>query len=177
MYTDISIIINDNIYFPSKSVSKLYVYYFAVAQFIFNGMLKSIARKVNITSLKVYFCSMKILTALALIIFLPILSSAQTSAEVRVDSDFTIDKEISILMNELELKNDQKLAIAMLLLKYASEFDLTEFDDASKAKQYNIARKSIRQMDKDLKGILDKGQYKTYKKSKRKIKRDIRKKK
>ena len=76
-------------------------------------------------------------------------------------------------MNELELNNDQKLYIGMLILKYSLEFDFKEFEDASKVKQYSMAKSKIKELDKELKVILTKQQFKTYKRHKRELKKEL----
>ena len=99
--------------------------------------------------------------------------SAQSGSKTHVNTDINIDKEISDLMNELELNNDQKLYIGMLILKYSLEFDFKEFEDASKVKQYSMAKSKIKELDKELKVILTKQQFKTYKRHKRELKKEL----
>ena len=96
-------------------------------------------------------------------------------SEIHLSGNSRIDQEISLLLNELELKDEQKIVIAILLLKYVAEFDQEEFEDATTLKQLSIAQQAIKKMDKDFKVILDKRQFKVYKKHKKAIKKEIKK--
>jgi len=98
---------------------------------------------------------------------------AQADSEIHVNGSSNLDREFSSLMNDLELRTDQKLVLGILILKYAAEFNFSEFEDATKAKQYTMARSTIKDLDKDLKEVLDKQQYKVYKKHRKRIKKEL----
>jgi len=111
---------------------------------------------------------------LALVLIAPINELlAQGPSEIHVDGTSNLDKEISSMLNDLELRTDQKLVIGLLMLKYAAEFDFSEFENSSKTKQYTMAKSKIKELDKDLKEVLDKQQYKTYKKHRKLIKKEL----
>ena len=76
-------------------------------------------------------------------------------------------------MNDLDLRTDQKIALGIIVMKYATSFDYSKFEDSSKSKQYAMARSTIKDLDKDMKAILDKKQFKIYKKHKKKIKKEL----
>ena len=98
---------------------------------------------------------------------------AQNKSEIHIDGSSNLDKEISSMLNDLDLRNEQKLVIGILMLKYAAEFDFSEFENSSKAKQYTMAKSKIKEFDKDLKEVLDKQQYKVYKKHRKLIKKEL----
>ena len=93
--------------------------------------------------------------------------------QLSINGNTGIDKEISSLMNELDLSADQKMVLGMLILKYSMEFDYKAFNDGSKTKQYSIIKKKIKQLDKDLKEVLNKDQFKIYKKRKKAIRKQL----
>ena len=119
---------------------------------------------IRITFILAFFISVQILPQQIL---------AQGTSQTHINSDINIDKEISELMNELDLSNDQKLYIGMLILKYSLEFDIKEFEEASKMKQYTLAKAKIKEMEKELKPILSKQQYKIYKKHKKELRKEL----
>ena len=113
-------------------------------------------------------------TLLALVLITPINElRAQNKSEIHVDGSSNLDKEISSMLNDLNLRTDQKLVIGLLMLKYAAEFDFSKFENSSKTKQYTIARSKIKELDKDLKEVLDKQQFKSYKKHRKIIKKEL----
>ncbi len=113
------------------------------------------------------------LFAIFVFLSLSFTANAQFGNSIHVGNDSGLEKEFSELINDLELRNDQKLALGIIVLKYTASFDFNEFEDASKSKQYAMARSTIRDLDKDLKEILDKRQFKVYKKHKKKIKKEL----
>ena len=100
-------------------------------------------------------------------------SYAQPNNKKNANTDLNIDAELSELMNDLKLTDDQGVVIGLLILKYSLEYDYKEFQAASKAKQYTMVKAMIKELDKDLKDVLDKRQYKIYKKKKKEIKKKL----
>ena len=112
---------------------------------------------------------------LLLVITAPVYTAtAQFNNEIHVNG-LSLYKEISDLMNELELNDQQKIVIGLLILKYSLEFDYKKFEDASNTKKYTMAKAKIKELDKELKDVLDKQQFKTYKKRRKAIVKEIRK--
>lgn len=109
-----------------------------------------------------------------LLLILPVSDGfAQSDSEIHIEGSTNLDNEISQLMNDLNLSNDQKIIVGLLVLKYGTSFDYKEFESASKARQYAMAKKTIKEIDKELKDVLDKKQYKIYKKRKKAIKKEL----
>ena len=99
--------------------------------------------------------------------------SFDTSAQSNAGPNVNIDAELSELMNDLKLTDDQGVIIGLLILKYSLEYDYNEYQTASKAKQYTMVKAMVKELDKDLKEVLDKKQYKIYKKKKKEIKKKL----
>ncbi len=115
-----------------------------------------------------------VFTLLALVLITPINElRAQEKSEIHTDGSSNLDKEISSMLNDLDLRTDQKLVIGLLMLKYAAEFDFSEFENSSKTKQYTMAKSKIKELDRDLKEVLDKQQFKVYKKHRKLIKKEL----
>lgn len=98
---------------------------------------------------------------------------AQPQSTISIHSGSGFEKEIASLMNDLNLTGEQKLVIGIVMLKHASSFDYSSFENASKTKQYKLAKKAINSLDKDLKEILDKSQFKVYKKHKKQLRKEL----
>lgn len=99
--------------------------------------------------------------------------NAQLGKGSRTDLNINIQTELSELMDELKLSNDQTIVIGMLILKYSLEFDYKEFENASDTKKYMMAKSQFKEIDKDLKDVLDKKQFKVYKKKKKEIRKKL----
>lgn len=118
---------------------------------------------------------------LFLCLLLSLFSTKETSAqfglpsEIHISGNNVLDREITAMMNELDLKTEQQIVIGILLLKYGAEFDVDEFEQASKLKQIAMAQSTLNKIEKDFKVILDKSQYKVYKKHKKVIKKELKK--
>lgn len=100
-------------------------------------------------------------------------SYPQNNNYLRSNQTINIDSEISSLMKELELSNDQTIVIGMLILKYSLDFDYKQYENASDVKKYAIVKSKLKELDKDLKDVLDKRQFKVYKKKKKTIKKKL----
>ncbi len=115
-----------------------------------------------------------IFTISALLLMAPLTElRAQDLSELHLNSSSGLDQEISEMLNDLDLRNNQKLVIGILMLKYATEFNFSEFENSSKTKQYTMAKSKMKAFDKDLKEVLDKQQFKVYKKHRKKIKKEL----
>jgi hypothetical protein len=96
-------------------------------------------------------------------------------SEIHISGNNILDREITAMMNELDLKTEQQIVIGILLLKYGAEFDIDAFESASKLKQVTMAQSTLNKIEKDFKVILDKGQFKVYKKHRKVIKKELKK--
>ena len=100
-------------------------------------------------------------------------SYAQSFSGLLSNTNANIDSELSSLMKDLDLTNDQGIVLGMLILKYSLEFDYKEFENASDVKKYSMVKSKFKDIDKDLKDVLDKRQYKVYKKKKKEIRKKM----
>lgn len=118
---------------------------------------------------------MKQLYGVILFIFFSVGTLIAQPSQLRINGDSGLDKEIAVLMNDLDLSTDQKIMVGMLIMKQTLDFDYQKFNKASETGQYLILKKELRQMEGELKGILDKKQYKVYKKSKKALRKELKK--
>ena len=100
---------------------------------------------------------------------------AQPGMGSHTELEINIQAELSQLMEELNLTDEQGVVIGLLILKYSLEFDFKEFENASDVKQYSMLKSQLKEVDKDLKEVLDKRQFKIYKKKKKEIRKKLRK--
>jgi len=105
----------------------------------------------------------------------PATSFSQQYTEVHISEDFSFDKELDDLLKNLDLSTEQKISIGIVILKHSLEFNYKKYDGTTEMKQYQMINAKINELDKDLKEILDKGQFRKYKKWKKKVKRELRK--
>lgn len=84
-----------------------------------------------------------------------------------------LEKQLNLLIVELNLTWDQKLSLGIITLKHSSQFDFVKFEQAGKIKQYRMANTAIRKLEKEIKPILNKEQFKIYKKHKKHLRKGL----
>lgn len=83
------------------------------------------------------------------------------------------EKQLNQLLIELDLTWDQKLSLGIITLKHSSQFDFVKFEKSGKFKQMRMVNKAIKKLEKEIKPILSKEQYTTYKKHKKQLRKSL----
>lgn len=117
---------------------------------------------------------MRLTTILVLVLLLQsFFLHSQPRSEIFINSNSGLEKTLSGLVNELELSDEQKLVIGMIILKHALNFNYSEFEKKSDAGKYVEIRALVKEIDAEMKEVLTKKQYKIYRKKKRALKKEL----
>lgn len=84
-----------------------------------------------------------------------------------------LEKQLNLLIVELNLTWDQKLSLGIITLKHSSQFNFVTFEKAGRIKQYRMANSAIRKLEDEIKPILSKEQFKIYKKHKKHLRKGL----
>lgn len=123
-----------------------------------------------------YFCDMRqlFIGISGLLIFLATFTdSIGQQSFSNISNRVDLERQLNLLINDLNLTWDQKLSLGIITLNHSSQFDFTRFQNAGKMKQYCMFNVAIRKLEKDIKPILSKEQFKIYKKHKKKLRKSL----